>query len=123
MNYLDKLKHLRQRSDTDHTVQPGDFVQWARADASMQTGIVDAIHVDDTGACWGFLIIGESWAVVKLKFATVMKDAAQEDASTVKVDACNACQGKRRWVSIHGNVICGECHPPACASLVKEWIG
>ena len=68
MNYLDKLKHLTPRPDTDHTVQPGDLIQWIRADGSMQTGIVDAIHVDDIGARWAFVTIGDTWTVVNLKF-------------------------------------------------------
>jgi len=68
MNYLDKLKHLQQRPEIDHALQAGDLVQWTRADGSMQTGIVDAIHVDDTGARWGFLTIGESWAALNMKF-------------------------------------------------------
>lgn len=72
MNYLDKLKHLTQRPDTDHAVQPGDLIQWTRADGSMQTGIVDAIHVDDTGTRWAFVTQGLSWAAVSLKFAKRM---------------------------------------------------
>ena len=68
MNYLDKLKHLTPRPDTDHTVQPGDLIQWTRPDGSMQTGIVDLIHVDDTGTRWAFVTIEETWAALNLKF-------------------------------------------------------
>lgn len=71
MNYLDKLKHLTQRPDTDHALQSGDRIEWQRADdLTQQTGEVDFIHVDDTGTRWAFVSIGESWAAVNMKFVT-----------------------------------------------------
>lgn len=36
--------------------------------------------------------------------------------------SCHACSGRRFWRSIHGVVVCGECHPPASDSLVAEWV-
>lgn len=32
------------------------------------------------------------------------------------------CRGLKFWVSIHGPIICGSCHPPAMQSLVIRWI-
>lgn len=131
--YLDKIRRHEQGEHTQPiktiqaaaspTILAGTTIAWQRADLTIQTGLVDDIHVDDTGTPWAFVTIGESWTAVNLTFATVTTDADLTRGSTAKADACFACQGTRRWVSIHGVVVCGECHPPACASLVKEWIG
>lgn len=32
------------------------------------------------------------------------------------------CGGHRFWVSIHGPIVCGQCHPPAQEKLVVRWI-
>ena len=47
----------------------GDRIEWTRADLTVQTGVVDFMHVDDTGARWAFVTLGESWAAVNMKFA------------------------------------------------------
>src|SRR3989442_418055 len=39
-----------------------------------------------------------------------------------KLPACSACQGRRFWRSVHGPVICGQCHPPGSPSLVADWV-
>ena len=36
---------------------------------------------------------------------------------------CYACHGREAWLSVHGILICGRCHPPATPALVKEWKG
>jgi hypothetical protein len=36
---------------------------------------------------------------------------------------CFACGGSRWWVSAHGAVVCGTCHPPADPELVARWFG
>lgn len=33
-----------------------------------------------------------------------------------------SCGGRRFWVSIHGPIVCGGCHPPARPGLVNRWI-
>jgi len=38
-------------------------------------------------------------------------------------DTCYWCGRSVFWRSIHGVVVCGNCHPPAIPSLVAEWIG
>lgn len=71
MNYLDKLKHLTQRLDTDRALQSGDWIEWQRADdLTQQIGEGDFIHVDDTGTRWAFGSVGESWEAVNMKFVT-----------------------------------------------------
>ncbi len=30
--------------------------------------------------------------------------------------------GHRLWRSVHGVVVCGDCHPPAITDLVSEWL-
>lgn len=73
MNYLNKLKHLNQRNVTGPTVQPGDRITWVRA-GSVQSSTVDCIHVDGNGLAWAFVTLGESWAVVNMKFVTRVGD-------------------------------------------------
>jgi hypothetical protein len=36
---------------------------------------------------------------------------------------CHACRTSSFWLSIHGAVVCGICHPPASPNLVVRWIG
>ena len=55
------------------TIAAGSLVSWTRGDGSSQLGTVDQIHEDDTGTRWGFITIGESWAVVNLKFLKVLR--------------------------------------------------
>jgi hypothetical protein len=71
MNYLDKLKHLNQRSDTDPNIQASSFIAWTRGDGSIQTGLVDYLHINADGTTWAFVTMGENWSAVNLKFATV----------------------------------------------------
>jgi hypothetical protein len=68
MNYLDKLKHLSQRPETDHALQAGDLIEWERA-GNQQTGEVDFLHVDETGTQWAFVTQGSSWSAVNVRFA------------------------------------------------------
>ena len=35
---------------------------------------------------------------------------------------CYACKTSRFWLSIHGVIVCGLCHPPASPDLVDKWI-
>ena len=35
---------------------------------------------------------------------------------------CYACHERRFWLSIHGVMVCGLCHPPGSPDLVAEWI-
>jgi hypothetical protein len=51
------------------TIEVGSLITWTRGDGSTQSGVVDAVHVDETGTRWGFVTIGETWAAVNLKFA------------------------------------------------------
>lgn len=75
MNYLDKLKHLTQRPDTDRTIQAGAHITWTRGDGSVQTGLIDVVHVDVNGQHWAFVTLGERWTVVNMKFVTPSGDA------------------------------------------------
>ena len=62
----------RQRSidlaRKDSTIQIGSLISWHRGDGTAQKGIVDLIDVDDTGARWAFVALGESWTAVNMKF-------------------------------------------------------
>jgi hypothetical protein len=57
---------------------PGGKITWKRAGQTQQ-GLVDFIHVDDTGTRWAFVTIGESWAAVNLKFVTLVEEEARDD--------------------------------------------
>ena len=37
-------------------------------------------------------------------------------------DPCYWCGQLNWWRSIHGAIVCGDCHPPATPELVQEWI-
>lgn len=36
---------------------------------------------------------------------------------------CRTCHTFSWWLSTHGDLVCGTCHPPAKEELVKRWIG
>jgi hypothetical protein len=40
-----------------------------------------------------------------------------------EVQPCPACEEYAWWLSTYGVLMCGVCHPPASAALVKRWIG
>jgi hypothetical protein len=55
------------------TIAVGSLISWTRADGSAHTGMVDEIHVDETGTRWAFVTIGGSWAAVNCNFVKVVK--------------------------------------------------
>ena len=59
------------------TIQAGSQITWQRADLTMQAGAIDYLYVDDAGVRWAFVTIGESWAAVNLKFATLVEEGGQ----------------------------------------------
>jgi hypothetical protein len=56
-----------------HIIQAGSLITWTRGDGSVQDGLIDLIHVDDTGTRWAFVTIGETWAAVNVKFVKAVK--------------------------------------------------
>ena len=61
-------------------IQPGDNVEWTRA-GSQQTGLVDFMHIDETGTPWAFVTQGEGWTAVNARYIThppVSPDAVEE---------------------------------------------
>lgn len=36
--------------------------------------------------------------------------------------ACHVCHADPWWLSVHGVLVCGACHPPPAPDLVKRWI-
>jgi hypothetical protein len=67
-----KQQALTQRPDTGSTIEAGSCIVWTRGDGSIQTGVVDYLHVDDTGTRWAFVTQGSSWSAVNVKFAKRM---------------------------------------------------
>ena len=66
MNYLEKLKHLRQRPDGS-TIQAGDRITWTRGDLTVQQGVVDFLHTDP-GEMWAFCTLPDGrWTAVNVK--------------------------------------------------------
>ncbi len=49
-------------------VHSGSVIEWTRGDGSAHQGVVDLIHVDETGTRWAFVTLGENWAAVNLTF-------------------------------------------------------
>ena len=60
--------------DQASTVNPGDSIEWHRADGSLHRGVVDLVHVDAMGSSWAFVTIGQSWAAVNLRYTAVATD-------------------------------------------------
>jgi hypothetical protein len=52
----------------------------------------------------------------------VSLSSIRPDQSDQRAAICFACKGRQLWRSIHGPVVCGDCHPPAVEQLVAEWI-
>ena len=36
---------------------------------------------------------------------------------------CHACGRRAWWLSIHGAVVCGRCHPPPAPDVLAKWLG
>jgi hypothetical protein len=64
-------KALKQQKALDPipTIQPGDRIEWERADLTVQHGIIDYLHTDADGQQWAFVSIGETWTAVNVKCA------------------------------------------------------
>jgi hypothetical protein len=56
------------------TVPPGAHITWTRGDLTVLHGMVDFVHVDVDGIAWAFVTLGESWAVVNVKFTARFED-------------------------------------------------
>ncbi len=35
---------------------------------------------------------------------------------------CITCRETCWWLSVHGQIVCGLCHPPAYPELVRAWV-
>jgi len=46
----------------------------------------------------------------------------EAEARAVAEKGCYSCKGKRFWLSVSGNLVCGRCHPPADEKTVTRWI-
>lgn len=44
------------------------------------------------------------------------------ECSCLPVRTCRTCGGRRFWRSIHGPIVCGQCHPPGSPALVEAWL-
>lgn len=69
---LELLKKKPQSHDTGSTIRPGSLVTWRRADGTRPEGFVDLLHVDTAGKVWAFVSYRNTWAVVSVKFLTVV---------------------------------------------------
>lgn len=54
-------------------IQPNDHITWTRGDGTIHSGVVDFVHVDETGTRWAFVTLGEGWAAINLKTVTLVK--------------------------------------------------
>ncbi|MCX5806972.1 MAG: hypothetical protein NT010_13080 [Proteobacteria bacterium] len=44
------------------------------------------------------------------------------EAGRIKpAQSCPICKSYRWWLSIHGSLVCGLCHPPASEGIVKMY--
>ena len=52
----------------------------------------------------------------------VADDPVETEGPLPPTGSCYVCRDSLWWVSIHGAVACGTCHPPASPSFVREWL-
>ena len=57
------------------TIRPGDHIAWTRGDGSPASGLVDFLHVDESGVHWAFVTLGTTWAAVNLKVVELVKES------------------------------------------------
>src|SRR5262245_13487184 len=49
-------------------------------------------------------------------------EAIERGSPSARDRLCPACRRYAWWLSIHGMVVCGRCHPPASSELVRGWL-
>jgi hypothetical protein len=67
------VDHLeeREKRKTTRALAPGDWIEWERADLTVQHGVVDVLHTDADGTGWAFYtLLDGSWGAVNLKHVT-----------------------------------------------------
>ena len=67
----------------------------------------------------------KSGEVKKGQIINMPEDKAQpllEAGKITELKACHNCKTYSWWLSIHGVLRCGVCHPPPREGLVKRWI-
>lgn len=69
----DAVSRPHQAGISGRPIQAGDVISWQRADGSVHSGVVDFVHVDEAGARWAFVTLGEGWAAIHTKFVRVVK--------------------------------------------------
>jgi len=68
----------------------------------------------------------KSGEIKKGQVITMREDKARAllvAGQIAELKACHICQTFAWWLSIHGALVCGVCHPPVACALVKRWIG
>ena len=68
---------LQSRQGIDHdpapkyaTIQAGATITWTKAGV-VQTGVVDFMHIDETGRPWSFVTLADGgWAAVNMRYIT-----------------------------------------------------
>ncbi|MGD0658833.1 MAG: hypothetical protein ABSD38_12270 [Syntrophorhabdales bacterium] len=68
----------------------------------------------------------KSGEIRKGQVVTMTEDTAKallKAGKIAEVKPCPSCHEFAWWLSIHGVLVCGLCHPPASPALVKRWIG
>jgi hypothetical protein len=63
-----------------------------------------------------------AWYDLELKAIREYGEYEAKEAERRNVPACYACHERHWWVSVHSVRICGTCHPPGAAKMVKEWL-
>lgn len=69
----DAVSRPHQAGISGRLIQPGDAITWQRADGSTPCGVVDFIHVDETGTRWAFVTLGEGWVAMNQRVAEIVK--------------------------------------------------
>lgn len=135
-------------TDTLLPIQAGSFVTWASR-GRVWGAFVDWVHPDQDGRTWAFVSWRKAWAAVDVRLLRLADpgldesytplsdltaslavgegknedvfDVNRPEDTTAGPGVCFSCKGTRRWLSVHGVLLCGTCHPPADRRLVVWW--
>lgn len=66
-----------------------------------------------------------AWYKLQIEGIRLYRDALPKPESKPEqtISACPCCHESNWWVSVYDVKICGVCHPPGAAKMVKKWLG
>jgi hypothetical protein len=106
-------------SPTGHAANVDQFVQVGEAPEPAPDPFADWVQSPDTRGRLGWQSPAASVPFPAWEDLPVWSDSVPAEPGT---GPCWWCGRREWWRSIHGAVVCGNCHPPAVPGLVAEWL-